>query len=176
MITEKMAKEFETYFARHLPILLKKSGLDLKIASIGGGFNEEGILLKVAAIPKSATKEQLRKFLIDRKEEADGLEIPKAVIDKAVADTVETMTKKKKRSKEAKMFDLKRVGLSSERLRELAAALPYKYEAGTIYLGKKGSYALIGFSVKRDGYVLYAIETSEKMVISKAKFKSLDKM
>lgn len=157
MISEKVAKEFETYFARHLPILLKKSGLDLKIVSIGGDYNEEGILMRVAAIPKDAAKDSLNKFLIDRNQE-------------------DMVVKAEKPKREGKRFDLKRVGLSSEKLRELEAALSHKYTAGTIYVGKKGSYALIGFSVKRDAYVMYGIETSERLIVDKDKFKKLKKM
>lgn len=159
MITESTAEQLENFIERHLPKLIAKSGLDLTMVSIGGKFNDEGVLLEIGLVPQGSSPERCKKFLVDR--EAEGADV------RALSDSEAEEVDKK--------FDVRRSGVSKNKLKELAAALTGKYKQGEVYIGKKGSYAMLGYSAKREEYVLYAIEIQDIVFVSLAKLRKLTK-
>lgn len=156
MITAKIAEDLENYVEKHFPKLLKSSGLKLNIVSIGGKYNKEGILLEIGVVSEGLSPEQCRKFLVDRA--AEGVDV---AVDVDAPNTA---------------MDLSITGLSSKKLKSLAKALPASHKAGDMYSGKTSQYILVGFSDKRDSFVIFDTNSMELKFATEKAFAKLKKV
>ena len=157
-VDEEMALELERYFEKHLSGMLRDLKLPLQSVTVGGKYNDEGILIELGFIHKNASAETCEKFLVDR--EREGVDVSA-----------------KPREPKIKLFDLTKTGLKKDKLRELSSALPSQYVEGTLYVTRKDQrYALVGFSVKKDAYVMWSVDGNELKFATRDKFKALTKL
>lgn len=153
-IAQSTAETLEKYFIENIQNIVEATGLELKAVSVGGKFNREGILLELGFLPSTATLEDCKAFVADRH------------IDDHDAALVE--------QKETKHAKIARVtGLKEDVVKTIASDLPKKFKCGQKFDGNKGTYTLIGFSKKKDAFILYDFNAKRVLVVDKAKFKKL---
>lgn len=152
-IDEELATAVEASFRRHLPTILKQMKLPVKFVTIGGKFNEDGINLEIGLVHAKSSEESSVLFAINQQNDGSDVEY----VDQS--NTYKRL--------------LKLTGLNFDKVDTLAKAadkLGKKARCGTIYKKNESKYVCVGFSKKRDAFVMASLISGD------CKYLSADKL
>ena len=162
-ITEKLANHIEEFFQRNSHKIIEKTGYNLKIASVGGTFNKERMVVEIGLLPSDAQKHRY----VDLQKDMD-------VKRKTKRNTSPNLVRKLVKFTGYKESQIQRCvddwNNNQDNLKGVDFKIGSKFAKGRIL------YLVVGYNMRKDKVVLYNNDKQKLVNYSISAIYHMDKL